>query len=182
MLKYPGFILISVVALFCATLMPAYAQDESLPVREAPRPATTDGVPHVQIGVEVVPELAAELLRRVAELPHVEVRETVVSLPGAMGFWLVDDLPLARPEVIVGGREFAHMHPDGSLHASLRPQTARADVEAGWATAHPWANQRPGWEGFVMIYTPSNTGELDAVYQLVVSSYEFVTGQTLPDR
>lgn len=33
-----------------------------------------------------------------------------------------------------------------------------------------------------MIYTPLNTGELDAVYQLVVSSYEFVTGQTLPDR
>ncbi|MEM7446509.1 MAG: luciferase family protein [Pseudomonadota bacterium] len=168
-------------ALSCAVFVSAQAQDTALPTREGPRPVTTDGVPHVQVGVEVVPEIAAELLRRVDDIPNVEIRDTVVSLPGAMGFWLEDDLPLARPEVIVGGREFAHMHPDGSLHASLDPEIARTAIEAGWAVAHPWANQRPGWEGFVMIYTPLSDDELDVVVQLVEGSYSYVTGRSLSD-
>ncbi len=83
---------------------------------------------------------------------------------------------LARPDVIVGGREFAHLHPDGSLHTLLPPDLAQAATEAGWAVAHPWADQRPGWEGFVMIFTPANSEELDVVYDLVVQSYAFVTG------
>ncbi|MDD9922576.1 MAG: DUF5519 family protein, partial [Boseongicola sp.] len=74
-------------------------------------------------------------------------------------------------------REFAHIHPDGSLHASLSPELAKRAVETGWAVAHPWADQRPGWEGFVMIFTPTSESELDVVFGLVKDSYEFVTGQ-----
>jgi phospholipase/carboxylesterase len=96
-----------------------------------------------------------------------------------MGFWLADDLPLKRPDVIVGGREFAHIHPDGSLHASLDPETAQAAIETGWAVAHPWSDQRPGWEGFVMIYTPQSADELEVVFELVLDSYNFITGRTL---
>jgi len=153
------------------------AQDVDLPLRETPRPETTNGVPHVQIGVDPVPELSEELLRRVAMFPGVTLGETRVSLPGAVGFRLDDDLPLARPEVIVGGREFAHVHPDGSLHASLSPETARAAVKAGWAAPHPWADQRDGWDGFVIIYTPTSAVELDVVFKLVQGSYSYVTGQ-----
>ena len=72
------------------------------------------------------------------------------------------------------------MHPDGSLHASLDPDIARKAVAMGWAIAHPWANQRQGWEGFVMIYTPTTQEELGIVIQLVQSSYTYITGQTLP--
>ena len=154
----------------------SFADSVDLPTRGSARPITTDGVPHVQKGVEVVPEIQDQLLRRVAGIPHVEIRDTVISLPGAKGFWLADGLPLAHPEAIVGGREFAHVHPDGSLHAALHPQTARAAVKAGWATPHPWAQRRPGWEGFVMIYTPLSEQELDVVIQLVGESYRFVTG------
>ena len=157
------------------------AQELILPSRETPRPETTNGVPHVQIGVDPLPELTEELLRRVATFPGVILGATRVSLPGAIGFRLGDDLTLAHPEVIVGGREFAHVHPDGSLHASLRPETARAAVAAGWATQHPWSDQRAGWEGFVMIYTPVTAAELDVVFQLVATSYEFVTGEVLAD-
>lgn len=179
MLNYPGLLLVSVAALSCAMLLPAKANDGSLPVRETPRPYTTSGVPHVQVGVDDVPELTAELLRRVEALPDVDVRDTIVSLPGAKGFWLADKLPLQRPEVIVGGREFAHIHPDGSLHASLNPETAKAAIDTGWAIAHPWSNQRPGWEGFVMIYTPQSADDLKVVFELVLDSYNFVTGRAL---
>ena len=154
----------------------ASAQGLTLPMRESPIPATTRGVPHVQIGVTPVPALSAELLRRVAEIPGVDIRDTVISLPGAKGFWLDQTVPVARPEVIVGGREFAHMHPDGSLHAALSPDLAAQAVRAGWATPHPWARQRPGWGGFVMIYTPGSQAELDVVLRLVQASYDFVTG------
>jgi len=162
--------------LICGVANLAVAASFEPPVRDAPRPQTTDSVPHVQIDVTPVPEMRDELLRRVSGIPHVEVRNTVISLPGAKGFWLADELPLAHPEVIVGGREFAHVHPDGSLHAALEPALARAAVDAGWAVPHPWAKRRPGWEGFVMIYSPLTPDELDVVFQLVRESYAFVTG------
>ncbi|MDP5219019.1 DUF5519 family protein [Ruegeria sp. 2205SS24-7] len=154
----------------------ALADLNNLPARETPIPRTTNGVPHVQIEVEPVPEISEALLKRVSELPGVEIRPTVVSLPGALGFWVSEDLALARPEVIVGGREFAHIHPDGSLHASLSPALAKSAADKGWAVSHPWADQRPGWGGFVMIFTPVNADELDVVFDLVEASYEFVTG------
>lgn len=152
----------------------------NLPDRQGDRPRTTNSVPHVQIGVTSQPALSQVLLQRVAEFPGVTLGATRVSLPGATGFQLDAGLDLANPDAIVGGREFAHVHPDGSLHASLSPEIARQAVDTGWAVMHPWAAQRPGWEGFVMIYTPQNTEQLNVVYELVQRSYTYVTGQTLP--
>ena len=150
-----------------------------LPQRMSPLPYTSSHVPHVQVGVEPVPGVDAELLRRVSALPKVDIRPTVVSLPGAKGLWLLEDIPLVRPQVIVRGREFAHIHPDGSLHASLPPQRAQEAVNAGWAIWHPWAKKRAGWEGFVMLYTPLSMEELEVTFQLIVDSYNFVTGQEI---
>ena len=155
------------------------AEEEPLPQRMSPPPYTSSLVPHVQVGVEPVPEVDEELLRRVSALPKVDIRPTVVSLPGAKGLWLLEDIPLVRPEVIVRGREFAHIHPDGSLHASLPPQRAQEAVKAGWAIWHPWAKKREGWGGFVMLYTPLSMEELEVTFQLIVDSYNFVTGQEI---
>lgn len=160
----------------------AWAQDRNLPSRETPIPRTTNGVPHVQIGVDAVPEISAELLKRVSEISGIEIQDTIVSLPGALGFWVTKDVPLARPEAIVRGREFAHIHPDGSLHAALPPLLADQAVRLGWAIYHPWSDQRAGWEGFVMIYTPVSKDELDVVLDLVMASYEFVTGSAAISR
>ena len=167
------FLLVAIVA----AVSPAWAGSGKLPTRGTAIPETTDGVPHVQIGVEPVPEISAELLRRVGAVDGIEIQDTIISLPGALGFWVAEDVALARPEVIVAGREFAHLHPDGSLHASLSPELADEAVNAGWAIHHPWADQRPGWEGFVMIYTPLSAEELEVVFELVVESYSFVTGR-----
>ncbi len=153
------------------------AQDIVLPQRQSPIPQTTNGVPHVQLGIEPDPVLSELLLESVATFPGVTLGPTRVSLPGAVGFQIDQDVTLAHPEVVFGGREFAHLHPDGSLHASLDPEMAEAAVQAGWAVSHPWANQREGWEGFVMIFTPTNMEELDVVLELVQASYDFVTGQ-----
>lgn len=169
------------VSLLTATTAPVSAQNVTFPMRDGARPDTTNGVPHVQIDVSPVPELSDEMLRQVAEFPGVVLGATRVSLPGAVGFQLTSDVQIAQPQAIVGGREFAHLHPDGSLHASLHPDTARAAIDAGWAVAHPWADQRAGWEGFVMIYTPIDEAELDVVLQLVRGSYTYITGEALPE-
>ena len=131
-----------------AMVVSAPAASIELPVRDVPPPPTTGGVPHVQLGVAPVPALSDELLRRIEAHPAIEIRPTIVSMPGALGFWITDETPLARGDVIVRGREFAHVHPDGSLHASLSPELAAQAVATGWAVPHPWAHIRPGWEGF----------------------------------
>lgn len=153
------------------------AEEVNLPQRDGPRPETTDGVPHVQIGISPDLEISEALLLEVSKLPGVEIRPSIVSLRGSKGFWLNESLALEHPEVIVSGREFAHMHPDGSLHASLAPMRAEQAVMAGWATPHPWANKRDGWEGLVMLYTPKSTEESKVVFQLILDSYNFVTGE-----
>ena len=150
-----------------------------LPDRSGPRTQTTGSVPHIQIDVDAVQAVNDELYRRTFALPDVEKRPTIVSLPGADGMWLSDGVPLANPEGIVNGREFAHIHPDGSLHAPLPYERALEAVEKGWAERHPWAEQRDGWEGFVMLFTPQTMEELDVTFQLIVESYNHVTGRTV---
>jgi len=152
--------------------------DCPLPQRAGPRPPTHKGMPHAQIGVQPVPEVNAELFRRCFALPDVRNEPTVISVPGARALWLCEDLPLARPEVIAAGREFAHIHPDGSLHASLPPERAREAIEAGWAEPHPMAEYM-GNLGMVMLYTPRTMEELDVIFQLIVDSYNLVTGRVV---
>jgi phospholipase/carboxylesterase len=150
--RFRNLIFVSAAVSLLTATAPGSAQNVTFPMRDGARPETTNGVPHMQIDVSPVPELSEEMLRQVAEFPGVVLGATRVSLPGAVGFQLTSDAPIAQPQAIVGGREFAHLHPDGSLHASLHPDTARAAIDAGWAVAHPWADQRAGWQGFVMIY------------------------------
>ncbi|MFQ5945333.1 MAG: luciferase family protein [Anaerolineae bacterium] len=128
--------------------------------------------------MEAVPEVNAELFRRAFALPGVENRPSTFSLPGARGMWIGENVQITQPDQIVSGREFAHIHPDGSLHASLPHDRALEAVEAGWAEPQPIAEQL-GVPGLVMIYTPQSPEELEAVLQLVVDAYNFVTGQGL---
>ena len=147
-----------------------------LPRRSGPETITSGTVPHVQIGVELIEEINDQLFQLAFSLPGVENRPTIVSLPGARGMWLSDDVQIVHPEVIVSGREFAHIHPDGSLHVPLPYDRALEAAEKGWAERHPWADQREGWEGLVMLFTPQTMAELDVIVQLIIESYNFVTG------
>lgn len=151
---------------------------QPLPRRITPRPPTSKGMPHAQIGIAPEPAVDRELRRRAYALPGVLDRPTVISVPGARALWLADDVDLLRPESILRGREFAHIHPDGSLHATLSPERAREAIAAGWAEPHPVAEQL-GMAGLVMLYTPRTMEELDVVVALIVDSYNYVTGRSI---
>lgn len=149
-----------------------------LPKRAGSRPPTTPWMPHMQINVKPEAAIKAELMRRIYALPNVRNEPTRISIPGARAIWLDEDLPLAHGEVILEGREFAHIHPDASFHVTLSPERAREAIEAGWAEPHPLAGQI-GIEGMVLLYTPRDADELDVIFQLVVDSYNFVTGRSI---
>ena len=171
-------LVIGLVSIACSAEKELTMTFTALPQREGPRPATTGSVPHTQIDLQAVPEVNEELFRLAFSLPGVENRPSAFSLPGARGMWLSDEITLVRPDQIVSGREFAHIHPDGSLHASLPLDRARQAIEAGWAEAQPIADQL-GVPGLVMLYTPQTFDELETVFQLVLDSYNFVTGKSL---
>lgn len=146
--------------------------------RAGPRPETFQGMPHAQVGVQPAPGVNEELHRRAFSLPGVQDRPSVISVPGARALWLDDDVVVAHPEAILRGRELAHIHPDGSLHVVLPPGRAQEAIAAGWAEPHP-VSAPLGLPGLVMLYTPRTMEELDIVFELVVDSYNYVTGRSL---
>jgi len=161
----------------CNTDTAQIVTDQALPERSGPRTRTSGVVPHVQVDVDPVDELTSELLRFAFTLPGLEKRPTIVSLPGAIGMWLADDVPVKQPKTIIRGREFAHIHTDGSLHAPFPLARALELTKKGWGERHPWADRFDGWEGLVMLYSASNQEELKVLVQLVSESYNFVTGR-----
>ena len=149
-----------------------------LPKRAGTRPPTTPWMPHMQINFKPDAKIKTELFRRIYSLPNVRNEPTRISIPGAHAIWLDEDLPLAHGEVVLEGREFAHIHPDASFHVTLSPQRAFEAIQAEWAEPHPLA-QQIGIEGMVLLYTPRDAQELDIIFQLVVDSYNFVTGRSV---
>lgn len=136
-------------------------------------------MPHTQIGVTPDPALDAELRRRAFSLPDIEDRPTVVSVPGTRALWLREGVEAARPELIVAGREFDHIHPDGSLHIILPFDRAQEAVDRAWAEPHPLARLIGGpMRGMVLLYTPLDQDELEVIWRLIVESYNHVTGRT----
>lgn len=150
-----------------------------LPTRRGERPQVHQGMPHSQIDVEPVAAVNLELFRRAFALPGVSNEATVVSVPGARALWLDESIPLARAEAVMAGREFAHVHPDGSLHLSLPPERAREAVATGWAELHPLA-RRSGNESLVLLYTPRDFEELEVVMDLITDAWSYVTGRPRP--
>lgn len=149
--------------------------NNELPYRQGSRPETTDQVPHVQIGVDLVPEVHAEMVRMIYEIPGVEDRPSVIAL--WRGMWLSETITIEVPEAIISGREFGHIHDDGSLHIFLEPSRAEEAVEKGWAVFHPFAIAgEEGWDGFVMLYTPQSFEELDVTFFLIQEAYDYITG------
>lgn len=177
--------IIAVSLILSAWTMPTYAEEnnhcnlDALPERSGPRIQTTGSVPHQQVGVRPDKKINKSLHSRAFTLPGLEKRATIVSLSGTTGMWLADHIPVAFPKAIVAGREFAHIHPDGSLHAAFTYERAVEIEEKGWGERHPWADRNAGWEGLVMLYSAGSAEELDVLMHLVTESYNHVTGQNV---
>jgi phospholipase/carboxylesterase len=143
---------------------------EDLPIRSGPRPETTTEIPHVQIDVEAVPEVYDEMVRRIYSIPGIEDRPAYISTFRAL--WISENQNYVQQAAYISGREFGHIHPDGSLHIFLDPNRANEAIETFWAVDHPF-----DLDGFVMLYTPQSFDELNVTFQLIVDGFNYVTGQ-----
>lgn len=143
----------------------------ALPTRKGPRPETIGPRPHAQISQPAPPELHRQLAVRALELSGVQPAESLVSVPGALAFVLDEESAGGPPEAFQAEREFAHLHPpeDGSLHMTLPREIAQEAYEKGWGEPHPRS-------GTPLIYAPRDAQELEVVWRLLRSSYEFARG------
>jgi len=143
----------------------------ALPQRPGPRPRTHKAPPHTQLDAEPIPELNTELASRCFALPHVAEATTLISVPGARALIATEDAPFDPTKAMIG-REFAHIHPDGSMHLLLPQALAAEAIDTGWAEPHPMAADLE--PGLVMVYTPRDTDELDVIWRLVEASHAYV--------
>ena len=145
-----------------------------LPVRAGPPPEVTVGIPQHQETQNAPGELQERLWARLAELPDVTTGPTKVGVEGTRAL-LLDRGAAAGPDaayVLPDDGEFAHQHPDGSLHVVLPDAQAYDALAKGWAVAHPLAGVRVS-PGMVLVYGPRDEAEVEIVAGVAAAAHHY---------
>lgn len=153
----------------------------NLPKRPGQKPDTTSSIPHSQLNQHGSDEVIEKLHAWCFSLPSVNDEHSTISVPGARALVICDGVNCNQDAFMIG-REFAHIHPDpdnGSMHVQLTAEDAREVVETGWGEDHFLVTLGQWPEGLVMVFSPRDDAELDAVKTIVTRSYEFATGAGL---
>ncbi|MCA1716906.1 MAG: DUF5519 family protein [Actinobacteria bacterium] len=152
------------------------SQAEILRARRGAPPRTTLAYPHEQLTQSGTVALRERLHERAGALPGVIEGSNSTSTPGIRTFLLESEFAEGPREAFLAGGEFAHLHPDGSLHLTLPRDLGDEVVVQGWGEVHVDAGARRGSPIFMMIYAPRDEDELEAVWRIFRMSYEFALG------
>ncbi|KAI0021189.1 hypothetical protein F4780DRAFT_739490, partial [Xylariomycetidae sp. FL0641] len=130
---------------------------------------------------------ATAFLRRVARenAGVFEVKGSRLEHPAYDALWLRGELLEAGGEgkrgeeeeqqMIFPARargELAHVHPEGSTHATLSPADGAAAVAAGWGERHKLSGVYLSW-GYVLLYAPRDEAEWAVWRELVLAGARF---------
>lgn len=150
----------------------------TLPRRNGAKPRTHYGLPHQQLDQTPPPEVYAKLKARAFDLPFVERRPSIISVPGAEALWLQAAGGHGCAEAFMRGNEFAHVHPahDGSMHMMLPVKDVEEVLEKGWGEIHPLVPLGRMPPTLLLVFGPRDPQELDVVLRLVDASYKFARG------
>jgi phospholipase/carboxylesterase len=119
-------------------------------------------------------ETQERLWARLAALPDVTTGPTKVGVEGTRAL-LLDRGAAAGPDaafLLPDDGEFAHQHPDGSLHVALPDAQAYDALAKGWAVAHPLAGVRVS-PGMVLVYGPRDEAEVEIVAGIAAASHRY---------
>lgn len=165
--------------------------------RRGERPATGPSVPHVQLDQPGPPEIHRSLRDWMpAAFPGVRAGASEISDPvkaaeflagvapgtplpadAEEGWALFLDGSAPPPGVRLmppsGVREFAHLHPDGSLHLVLSSVDEEELVAKGWGERHPLHGPEIP---VVMLYAPRDEEELVVAREVVSAAYRHAVG------
>ncbi|MEO0444865.1 MAG: luciferase family protein [Verrucomicrobiota bacterium] len=153
----------------------------SLPQRQGVAPETTDKLPHSQLTQHGPDEIVQQLHDWCFSLSGVVNKPSGISVPGARAL-VIDDSAEANLRAFMVGREFAHIHPkpdNGSMHVKLPPADASEVVKKGWGEDHYLVTQGHYPPGLVMLFSPRNEEELEAIQSILKRVHEFATGALL---
>jgi hypothetical protein len=152
----------------------------TLPVREGERPQTGDVVPHLQHS-QKSPDDIREALKSWAldALPDVREEDTRISVRTTRAFWLDENVGVQHDDAFMppaGGREFAHLHLDGSMHLCVSGEAVAEIVRKAWGEPHPLKNQGVNE---VLFYAPRNAVDLEHAKLAIAEAYRYATGRTV---
>lgn len=152
----------------------------SLPPRDGERPRTGDALPHLQLS-QKSPDDVRETLKRwvLTTLPEVEERDTRISVRTTRAWFLADETPVLDDVEFMpppGGREFAHVHLDGSMHLCVSEDAIHEIVRKDWGEPHPLKDQGVNE---VLFYAPRSMAELPFAQQAIAEAYYYTTGRTV---
>ena len=152
--------------------------------RPGPKPETTSRLPHSQLTQHGPDEIIDKLHQWCFSIPDVNNEPSGISVPGARALVMHHGAQCNHAAFMVG-REFAHIHPhpdNGSMHVKLPADQASYVVEKGWGEDHYLVSAGQYPKGLIMVFSPRDEDELDAVKEIVGQSYEFATGKRIGDN
>jgi hypothetical protein len=154
--------------------------DFILPVREGERPQTGDAIPHLQHSQKSPDDIREALKTWALEtLPDVREEDTRISVRTTRAFWLAENVAAQHEDAFMppaGGREFAHLHLDGSMHLCVSDETITEVVQKAWGEPHPLKNQGVNE---VLFYAPRNTAERELAQRVLAEAYRYATGRAI---
>ena len=109
--------------------------------------------------------------------PKVRKEPTRISVPTSIAMWLDENEEVAHEDAFMppqGGREFTHLHLDGSIHSVVSVELEDEIIAKHWGVRHMYYEQ--GVKE-VLIYAPRNEEELEILKSIVIKSYEYATGK-----
>lgn len=108
--------------------------------------------------------------------PKVRKEPTRISVPTSIAMWLDENEDVGHTDAFMppaGGREFTHLHLDGSVHTVVDTESEDEIINKNWGVRHMYYNQ--GVKE-ILVYAPRNQEELEILKTIVVKSYEYATG------
>ncbi len=148
-----------------------------LPFRPGAAPAVTRGIPHIQLDQTSSDELLEKMKGWAFSLSGVVEQPSRASLPGARALTVGPDARVARPDAMIVGREFAHIHPQphgGSMHIKLPALRVTEVVDKGWGEHHPLALDG-SVPNLLMVYAPRTEEDLEVVKIIIRAAVEYAT-------
>jgi phospholipase/carboxylesterase len=105
-------------------------------------------------------------------LPDVREEPTRTSVPTSRALWLDEHIPVVHADAFMpppGGREFAHIHTDGSLHLMVSDEVAQEMNAKAWGEPHPLDPRSQ------LVYAPRDEEEIEIIKRTMLESYRIGT-------
>jgi len=110
--------------------------------------------------------------------PKVRKEPTRISVPSSTAMWLDENEAVGHIDAFMppsGGREFTHIHLDGSFHTVVGADVENEIITKKWGVRHMYYDQ--GVKE-VLVYAPRNEEDIEIAKTIVIKSYEYATGRT----